>query len=73
MKILERPDEELILILPATSVATGIGAGNRAQNFRRRIRAVRHAGRKNNPGGERHGLVTNCFTHGCKLVNGVAP
>ena len=72
MKILQRPDEKLILILPAATVTTGIGAGIRAKKFCRRLATMRCAGRQKNCGGKTCGGVTKCFTHGDKLVNGVA-
>ena len=50
MKILQRPDEKLVLILPAAAVATGIRAGSRAEKFGRCFRAVRRARRKKNSG-----------------------
>jgi hypothetical protein len=72
MKILQRPGEELVLILPAAAVATGIRAGSRAEKFWGCLRAARRAGRKKNSGEKRQGVATKCFTHGDKLVNGVA-
>src|ERR1017187_5457655 len=72
VKILQRPDEELILSLSAATVAAGAGAGIRAQKFRRRVRAANRAGRQKNRGDKAGGWATNCFTHGDKLVNGVA-
>ena len=72
MKIFQRPDEELALILSATAVAAGIGARIRAEKFWRRFDAMRGSGRQKNSGDKTYGWVTNCFTHGDKLVNGVA-
>jgi hypothetical protein len=71
MKILQRPDEKLVLILSAAAVATGIGAGIRAEKFGICFRAFRCADHKKNSGGKTNGWATNCFTHGAKLVNGV--
>ena len=72
MKILQRPDKELALILSAAAVAAGIGAGIRAKKFWRRLDAVRGASRQKNSGDKTCGWATKCFTHGDKLVNGVA-
>ena len=72
MEILERPGEELILLRAAAAVAAGTGAGIRAEKGRRRVRAAGCAGRKKNSGEKNCGRMTNCFTHGVKLVNGVA-
>ena len=72
MEILERPDEKLVLVRAAAAVATGAGAGIRAEKLCRRVRAPRRAGRQNNGGDTVSKRKTNCFTHNVKLVNGVA-
>ena len=69
MKILERPHEKLILLLAAAAVAAGAGAGIRAQESRGRIRPARRRDRAKNSHDK---MATNCFTHGGKLVNGMA-
>ena len=60
MKILQRPDVELILVLSAAAVAAGAGAGSRAEKFRRIVSGRRRFCaqcdcRKRNPSGEKRG------------------
>ena len=70
MKILQRPDQKLVLFRAAAAVATGTGAGIRAEKFLRRFRAATGQPETENQSG---GKVTiNCFTHDVKFVNGVA-
>jgi hypothetical protein len=71
VKIFQRPDEELVLVLTAAAVAASAGAGICAEKFPRRVRADDRAGRQKKQGSQAGGRATNCFTHGGKLVNGV--